>query len=348
MIRSLCIACTLVSAGLIASPSLFAAETAPKYKVTATVNLGSPDRWDYVVFDAKTKRVYVAHGAQVSVVDARKAMLVGTIGGVDGGSHGTGISAATGTGYIDDGKAGVAVPFNLATLNPGKPIPTAPDADGIVFDPASRHILEINGDSGSISVIDPASNSVIATIAVGAGLEAGVADGHGNLFVDGAEKHEVLRIDTATNTVEAHWAMPGCERPHGIAMDSAARRIFATCSNKVMVVMDADTGRNLAVLPIGSYSDGAAFDPVRKLAFSSNGEGTLSVIKEEDADTFVALPPVQTVPSARTMDIDPKTGRIFLAAADIAKIDPPAAPGGRPHVTYVPGSLKLIFLDPQD
>ncbi len=348
MIRSLSLACALVSAGIIASSSVGAADAAPNYKVTATVSLGTPDRWDYVVFDVKTKRVYVAHGPQVSVVDARKAKLVGTIGGVDGGSHGTGISSATGTGYIDDGKAGVAVPFNLATLKPGKPIPTAPDADGIVFDPASRHVMEINGDSGTISVIDPASNSVIATIAVGAGLEAGVADGHGKLFVDGAEKHEILRIDTATNAVEAHWAMPECERPHGIAMDSITRRIFATCSNKVMVVMDADTGKNLAVLPIGSFSDGAAFDPVRKLAFSSNGEGTLSVIKEVDADTFVVLPPVRTVQSARTMDIDPKTGRIFLAAADIAKIDPPATPGGRPHVTYVPGSLKLIFLDPQD
>ncbi len=322
-------------------------EIAPKYKVAASVSLGTPDRWDYVVFDSDLDRVYVAHGDQLSVVDDKTATLVGTVGPINGGTHGTAISLATRTGYTDDGKAGVAVPFNISTLKAEPPVHTAPDADGILFDSVSRHIFVINGDSGSISVIDPIKNSVVSTISVGAGLEAGTMDGRGGFFIDGAERHDILRINTATNTVEAEWPMPSCERPHGIAMDRQTRRIFATCSNKVMVVMDADTGKILASLPIGAYSDGAAFDPVRKLAFSSNGEGSLSVIKEEDPDTFVALQPIKTVPSARTMDIDPKTGRIFLAAADIAKVDPPTIPGGRPHVSYVPGSLKLIFLDPQ-
>jgi YVTN family beta-propeller protein len=323
-----------------------AADSPPAYKLAMTVALGSPDRWDYVVFDPDSDRVYVAHGSEVSVVDGQKGTVIGTIGNLPGGTHGIGISTATGTGYTDDGKAGVAVPFNLATLKTSAPIPTAPDADGIVFDPASNHMLVINGDSGSVTVIDPVKNKPITTIDAGGGLEFGLVDGRGKFFVDGAEKGEIVRIDTMSNAVDAHWPMPGCVKPHGIAMDMATRRIFATCANQVMVVVDADNGKNIATLPIGSYTDFAAFDPVRKLAFSSNGDGTLSVIQEKDANTFVALASVKTALSARTMAIDPKTGRLFLAAADVAKVDPPATPGGRPHVEFVPGSLKLLVFDP--
>jgi YVTN family beta-propeller protein len=323
-----------------------AADVAPAYRVVSTVPLGAPDRWDYVVFDPDSGRVYIAHGTEVSVVDGAKGTLIGAVGTFAGGTHGIGISAATATGYTDDGKAGVAVPFNLATLTTATPIPTALDADGIAFDSATHHVLVINGDSGSVSVIDPLKNATIATINVGAGLEFGVVDGSGKFFVDGADNHEIVRIDTRSNIVDAHWAMPTCKSPHGIAIDTANRRLFVTCANSVMIVVDADTGRNLATLPIGSFSDGAAFDPIRKLAFSPNGDGSLSIIQEKDANTFVSLGSVKTLPSARTMAIDPKTGRLFLAAADIAKIDPPTTPGGRPHVEFVPGSLKLLILDP--
>ena len=321
-------------------------EKPTNYTLTNTVALGAPERWDYVVYDSLSGRVYVAHGPKVSVIDGRTVTIVGTIGDFPGGSHGIGISPATGTGYTDDGKAGVAVPFDLVSLKTAAPIPTASDADGVVFDPASNHILVINGDSGSVTVIDPATNKAITTINAGGGLEFGLVDGRGKFFVDGAEKGEIVRIDTAANAVDAHWPMAGCVKPHGIAMDMSTRRIFATCTNQVMVVIDADKGTNIATLPIGSYTDFAAFDPVRKLAFSSNGDGTLSVIKEKDANTFVVLPSIKTALSARTMAIDPKSGRLFLAAADVAKIDPPATPGGRPHVQFVPGSLKLLVFDP--
>jgi hypothetical protein len=141
--------------------------------------------------------------------------------------------------------------------------------------------------------------------------------------------------------------MPDCARPHGIAIDAAARRVFSTCANKEMAILDADSGRIVATLPIGAGSDGAAFDPMRKLAYSSNGEGTLSVIQEIDAEHFAALDPVPTVISARTIAIDPRTGRIFLPAADVANVAPPATPGGRSHLTFMPGSLKLLVYAPQ-
>lgn len=316
------------------------------YRLTRTVALGPGERWDYVTFDPAAKRLYVAHGDHVTVVDESAGKVVGEIGTFPGGTHGIAISRENHQGFTDDGKAGVAIAFAPNSLKPLKRIPAAADADGIIAEPVTGHIYVINGDSGSLTAIDPKTDRPVATIDVGAGLEAGVSDGRGNLFIDGAAQHDIVRIDAKTNKVEAHWPMPACQRPHGIAIDPETRRVFATCANQIMVVVDADTGANIATLPIGASSDGAAFDPVRKLVFSSNGDGTLSVVHEQDAHTFVVDQPVKTVPSARTMAIDPKTGRLFLVAADIAKTDPPTSPGGRPHVTFVPGSVKLLYFDP--
>ena len=340
-----------VSAALLAMcaiPAASAAEgAAPGYRMTKAVALGAGERWDYVIFDPAGRRVYVAHGDHVTAVDEAKDTVIGQIGTFPGGTHGIAISTETNQGYTDDGKAGTAIAFDLGSLKPLKQIAAAPDADGIIYEPVTRHVYVINGDSGSLTVIDPATNTVVSTIAIGAGLEAGVAD-RGTLFVLGADNHEIVRIDARTNKVAAHWAMPACKRPHGLAIDPDSRRLFATCANNVLVVVDADNGANIATVPIGTGSDGAAFDPVRKLIFSSNGDGTLSVVAEKDAQTFVPAATITTVPGARTMAIDPQTGRLFLVAADIAKSEPPASPGGRPRVSYVPGSLKLLYFDPID
>jgi len=335
-----------VLAILVAGPSFaHAAETA-SYKLERTIPLGAGERWDYASFDPVGQRVYVAHGDHVTVVDATKYAVVGDIGTFPGGTHGIATANAEGVGYTDDGKAGVAQAFDLKTLKVIKQIPAAADADGMLLDKVSGHVFVIDGDSGVVTVIDPKKNASVATITIGAGLEAAVADGEGHLFVDGADKHDIVKIDTRTNAVLAHYAMPGCERPHGIAIDPATHRVFATCVNKVMIAMNTDTGENVATLPIGAYSDGAAFDPLHKHVLSSNGEGTLSVIEEVDANHFKALPDVATAKGARTMTIDPATGRLFLPTADVAKIDPPATAGGRPHVTYTPGSMKLLVLAP--
>jgi YVTN family beta-propeller protein len=320
---------------------------APAYQLTKTVKLGAPDRWDYIVYDAPSHRVFIAHGDRLSVVDGHDGTILGEVTSFPGGTHGTAIATAAGRGYTDDGKAGIAGSFDLKTLKPIKQIPAAPDADGMVFDPASGHVFVVDGDSGKITVIDPATDTAIATIDGGGGLETPAADGHGKLFVNGAEKGEIVAIDTATNKVTAHYPVPGCQRPHGLAVDADAERLFATCVNGVMVVVDGNTGANLASLPIGKGTDAAAFDPKRKLAFSSNGEGTVTVVKENDPKSFEVAGTIQTAPGARTMSIDPDTGRLFLVTADVASVTPPTTPGGRPHLNYVPGSTKLMFFDPQ-
>jgi YVTN family beta-propeller protein len=318
----------------------------PAYVLEKTIPLGAGERWDYATFDPETNRVYVAHGDHVTVVDVANGTVVGDIGPFPGGTHGIAISHAVGHGYTDDGKAGTVGVFDLATLKVIKTIPAQPDADGIVLDPASGHVFVVDGDSGSITVIDPKSDSAIATIKVGAGLEAADVDGRGHLYVDGADDHDIVEIDTRSNAVLAHWPMQGCERPHGIAVDPETRRVFASCANKVLVAVDADQGTNVATAAIGGFNDGAAFDPARKLVLSSNGDGTLTVLQEKDANTLIFKGDVETVPSARTIAIDSRSGRVFLPAADIAKIDPPVTSGGRRHITFVPGSMRLLVLRP--
>ncbi len=313
---------------------------APSYQVTKTVPLGAPDRWDYVVYDIASHRAFVAHGDRLTVVDGGDGSVVGTVDGLSKATHGIGISAATGRGYTDDSEAGSVGSFDLATLKPLKTIKTNGDSDAIAVDPASGHVFVINGDTGTVTVIDPEADAALATIEVGGKLEYAVADGRGKLFVNGAGKGEIIRIDTATNGVDARWPVPDCTSPHGLALDTETRRLFSSCVNGVLVVVDADDGRLVAKMPIGKGTDAAAFDPKRKLVLSSNGiDGTLSVIEERDANTFVAAATVKTMVSARTLGIDPDTGRVFLAASDVE----PAAIG-RPRP--VPGSLKLLFLDP--
>ncbi|HSM95266.1 MAG TPA: YncE family protein [Rhizomicrobium sp.] len=335
----------LACAAIVAAMQIGAADAA-SYKITRTVPLGAPDHWDYLTFDGPSNRVYVSHGDRVTVVDATSGAILGNIAGMPGGTHGIAISHATHQGFTDDGKAGEVAVFDPATLQVTRRIKAEPDADGIVLDEPSGHIFVMDGDSGKITVIDPKTDSVIATIDGGGALEAGVSGGNGKLYVDGAEKGEIVRVDTATNAVDAHWPMPGCTTPRGIAFDAASHRIFASCASKVMAVMDADSGKMLAALPIDQGSDGAGFDPALGLMFSSNFAGTLSVVAEKSPANFTTLPPVPTQLGARTMTLDPKTHRIFTVAADIT-IDGTAAPTDYRHRFHTtPGTARLLFLDP--
>ena len=180
----------------------------------------------------------------------------------------------------------MAVPFDLKTFTAGKPIKAEKDADGIAFDPTSGHVFVVNGDSEKLTVIDPKTDSAIATIDVGGGLEYAVAGNNGKIYVNGAEKKEIVRIDTASNKVDARWPFHVCSSTLGLEIDLAGHRLFTSCLNFVMMVLDTDSGKVVAKLPIGAGTDGAAFDPKRKLVFSSNNDGTLSVIAGKRPRSF--------------------------------------------------------------
>ena len=189
------------------------AQSTPLYRVTKTVALGAPDRWDFVVFDPASRKVFVAHGDRVTVVDGRTGTVIGNVEGLPGGTHGVAIVPGTERGYTDDGRAGTAASFDLDKLNLIKTIKADADADAIVFDPTSGHVFVVDGDPGKLTVIDPKSDSAVATINVGGKLETAIAGGNGKLYVNGEEKQEIVRVDTATNEIDAHWPIPNCDRP---------------------------------------------------------------------------------------------------------------------------------------
>ena len=339
---SLAIKFSLATVALAASAQ--ADEPTPAYRVVKTVALGAPDRWDLLEFDPATHRVYVAHGDRVTVVDGHSGAIVGAVEGIAGGTHDIAVPPGFGHGYTDDGKAGAAIAFDRKTLKIVKSIVAADDADAMAYDPVSRHVFVIDSDPGQLTVIDPKADAVVATIDGGGKLELAVSGDNGKLYVNGEAKGEIVRVDTASNQVDAHWPMPGCTDPHGLAIDHKTHRLFASCANSVLAVVDADTGALVTTLPIGQGTDGAAFDPKRRLIFSSNGkDGTLSIIEERDANTFVSRGEIKTALTGRTMTIDQLSGRLYILAADI---DPaaPVVPGKRPSL--IPGSLKLLFLDP--
>ena len=315
------------------------------YKVVKEVALGGPDRWDYVVYDAPSHRVYVAHGDRISVVDAKDGKLIGEVTGV-ANTHGIGLS--NGKAYTDDGEAGQVIVFDPKTLKVLKRIPAKDDADAISVEPKTGHVFVAEGDAKTVTVVDPKTDQVVANIDAGGKVEYLVPGDDGKVYVNGEEKKEIIRIDAKTNAVDAHWPVPDCASPHGLAIDTAGHRLFTTCVNKQMTVVDTTSGAVVATLPIGQGTDAAAFDPVRKRAFSSNGDGTLTVVAEKGPNSFSVAETVPTRVTGRTMGIDPASGRLFIAAAEIdTKAPVTPGPNGRPgRPKMVPGSLKLLFLDP--
>jgi YVTN family beta-propeller protein len=338
-------------AGLLLSIAIFPftvfakAHAAPAYRITKTIPLGAPDRWDYLSFDAPSHRVYISHGDRLTVVDSSSETIIGNVTGMPGGTHGIGISHATGKGYTDDGRAGVAAAFSLKTLKVIKKIQADKDADAVAFDSRTGHIFVVDSDPGKLTVIDPKTDTVIATIDAGGKLEFSVSGDNGYLYANGNAKREIVRVNTATNAVDAHWPIPDCESPHGLAFDPAAMRLFSSCENGKLDVINANTGMEIVSLPIGKGSDAVRFDPVHKLIFSSNFDGTLSVISEESPNQFVAEEPVKTAIGARTMAIDPQSGRIWLMTADYAE-NASAPPNNlRQRYKIKPGTAKLLILD---
>jgi YVTN family beta-propeller protein len=309
-----------------------------------TLPLGAPDKWQYAQFDAATDRLFVAHGTEITVVDTAAMRVAGRITGLSG-AHDVALVPG-GHGYADSGKTGIVSVFDPATLRVIAKIPADDDAYAMVYDPPSGRVFVMNDDAGNITVIDSKTDHVTATIPVGAGLESAASDGQGRIYVNHPEQREVLRIDTARLQQDATWKVPQCQAPQGLALDPAAHRIFISCENAVLLVLDAGDGSVIADLPIGRGSDSVLFDPVRHRIYSPNADGTLSIIEARGLRDYRVLPPFVTAPGARTGALDRKTGRLFLVTADVAHQDPPKHPGGAPSYRFQPGTVKLLIYDP--
>src|SRR6266481_3829593 len=313
------------------------------YHVTKTYKLGGEGGWDYLTVDSKARRVYISRGTHVMVVDADTGAVVGDVPNTNG-VHGIAIAPDFAKGFISDGRDATVTIFDIKTLKVLGTAPTGKNPDAIVYDPASKRVFAFNGSSKDATAIDAKTGTVAGTIPLGGKPEFAVADEKGHVFVNIEDKSEIVQFDSNKLSVENRWPIaPGVE-PSGLAIDRKHRRLFSVCSNKLMVVVNADSGAVITTLPIGQGTDAAGFDPETGFAFSSNGEGTLTVVHEDSADKFSVVDTVPTQVRARTMALDTKSHNVFLVTAEFGT--PPAATAQqpRPRAPMVPGSFTLLAL----
>jgi DNA-binding beta-propeller fold protein YncE len=313
------------------------------YAITKTVPLGAPDRWDYLTYEPGSHRIYAAHGTSIDVLDGNSGQPLGKV--AVPGANGVAVVPEVGKGYAGSRANKSVVVFDLKTFRVTRNVPVGEDTDAVTYDPVSKRVFVMEGDPHKAVAVDIQSDSVAGAVALSGDPEFAVVDGQGALFVNIADRRAIQRINTRTLKVEATWAIPECESPHGLAIDVSSKRLFSTCANSKMVVVDATNGHVVHSVPIGQGTDGGGFDTVRKRAFSSNGSGTLTVLQVAGPDKFELLQETPTQPLARTMTVDSETGRVYLLTGERIEVDP-AATNPRKRYGVAPGSARLLFLDP--
>jgi len=317
----------------------------PAYHVVSRQVLPGNVQWDYLSDEPQSHRLFITRGDHVDVFDTQAGKVVGTIPGTHG-VHGVALAPELDRAFVSAGKDNTVTIVELSTLKVLGTAPAAGKPDAIVYDPASKRAFAANGDSGSVTAIDGLSGKVVGTIAIGGKLEFAAVDGKGGLYVNVEDKAQLAAVDTATLQVRARYDLSSaCEEPGGLAIDRANGRLFSTCHNQKMLVVDAATGKILDAVGIGKGSDAALYDADLKLAFSSNGEGNLSVVGQGADGHYVLQQSLSTARGARTSALDPVSHDIYLVTAEI---DPAAVPDpqhpGRPH--YKPDTFTVITVAP--
>ncbi len=299
--------------------------------------------WDYLIADAATGRVFVSHGTEVDVVDDKKGEVTGKIEGLKL-VHGIALAPEFNRGFISDGGANQIVVFDLKTLAKVGAVAAGTNPDGIIYDPGTKRVFAFNGRSASATAVDAEKGTLAGTVTLEGKPEFPVADGKGHVYVNIEDKSEVMDIDSKALTVVHKWPLAPCEEPSGMAMDTKSRRLFSGCDNKMMAVMDADTGKVVATVPIGDGVDATWFDPGTKYVLNSCGQdGVLTVIHEDSPDKYTVVENVKTEKAARTMALDPKTHNIYLAVAQVEMLPPAEGDAkGRPRRKIAPGTFGLL------
>jgi len=310
--------------------------------------VGGAGGWDYLALDKSGARLFVTRQDRVDVIDTTSGTLIGSIADTPG-AHGVALAPGLRRGYVSNGGAASVTAFNLDTLRTvttAKVSGTNPDA--IVFEPVGQHVLTFNGGSSNASVLDALTLAPVATIALPGKPEFAVADGAGHVFVNIETEHgQMAVIDANTLTLRAARPLPGCALPTGLALDQVHHRLFSVCSGNVMLVTNATSGRAVASVAIGAHPDAAAFDPGLGLVFSSNGDGTLTIIHEDDPDHYHVVQTLPTQKSARTLALDGARHRIYLVAADFGPT--PAVSATEPHARapMLPNTFTILVAAPR-
>jgi len=311
------------------------------YHVIDHWKIGGDGGWDYPVSDPGAHRLYIAHGTEVDVVDTNTGKSIGTIPNLHG-VHSIALDTAGKFGYITDGGANAVVAFDRSALAVTATIPAGTGPDDILFEPVTQTVWAFNGRSHDVSVISPASNTVIATITLPGKPEFPVTDGQGTVFDNIEDKSEIVRIDAHSKTITATWPA-GCDSPSGLAIDVARHHLFPACDGKQASVIDSTTGKLLANPSIGDGPDAAGFSDAHSLAFVPSRDGILSVI-DAAAPGYPTIESLTTQAGARTMTYDPSTDRVYLITADLGPRPDPTPQNPRPRPPVIPGSFTVIVV----
>ena len=330
-------------------PASQAAPTsAESYEIVARYAVGGTGGWDFLSVDGKRHRLYVSRGDHVQILDTVSGKVIGDLPGT-AGVHGIAIADDLGLGFTSNGRSDSVTVFDLDTLAAIDTVKvTGTNPDAILYEPYSKRILTFNGKSANVTAIDAATRKVVGTIAVSGKPEVAVSDGRGRVFVNIEDRNSIAVIDATTLAVSKYWSLGTCDGPTGLAIDQQRNRLFSVCQNKKMIVVDANSGSVVQELPIGSSVDGAAFDAGLNLAFSSNGEGTLTVVKSDDSGRFAVADTVGTQKSARTIALDSTTHRIYLPAAAFTPPPQPTPEQPKPRPSMIPGSFVILVLAPKN
>jgi len=316
------------------------------YHIVSKIQVGGDTGWDYLEADAVGRRLYVTHKDHVVVIDMDQLTVVGDVPDSPG-MGGVAIARDLNRGFTANGAEDMIGVFELDTLKPiAKWKATGHRPNQIAYEPVTQRVFSFNSTGRNVTVFDARTGAVLATLDVDGRTEFYALDGKGMIYDSLEDKATVIAIDARSMKVTATYSVAPNEEPAGTVMDPLARRIFVACHNKKFLVLNADTGKILASFPIGAGNDAAKFDPALKLAFASNGDGTLAVLHEDGNDKFSLVQTVTTEPGARTMAVDAKTHRLFLPAAEFLPAPAPTAENPKPRGKMVPGSFHVLVMEP--
>ena len=318
---------------LVSTSSPRADSPAAAYKIVKKIPLGGEGGWDYLTMDSENHRLYITRGTHVTVLDVETGTEVGDITNLKG-IHGVALCPKLNRGFITNGGDGMLVVFDTKTLKETDRVKVGARPDAILYDPASNRVFTFNAGTKDATAVDADTLKVAGTVPLGGKPEAGVTDEDGHVYVNVENTSEIVAIDARELKVLNRWPIAPGKDPAGLSIDRKQRRLFSTCHNEKMIVLDADSGKVLATPKIGKGTDASVFDPETKLAFSSNGDGTLTAVQTDGAD-FPVVANVPTEPGARTMALDTKTHQIYLCTAK-------PKPGQRR--AFEPGSFVILVV----
>ncbi len=298
--------------------------------------------WDYIAYDPANRRVFIGRYNGVQVVRADTGRLEATIGARTG-DHGVAIAADARRLFTSDAAALRLGAYDLASLAAQSTIPLGGEPDGLAYDPASHRVLAFLPRSNEIVAVDARTLRVAGRVDVGGEADAAAADGQGAVFVTLRVRAEVIRLDVRTLKVTSRWPV-ACERPSPVALDAEAGRLFVGCRDSRMLVLDAASGRVVAEQPTGEGTDALVFDAGRQLAIAANGGGSITLVRVDGPDRYSLRGSIATPKGARTMALDAAGGRLFTAAADIARVQPPTHALPYPRLIPRTGTFRLIVV----